>query len=221
MTEENLHLLEELYRQYINPVKPLLAEIEAVYEKFPLPLYNEIRAMNDHVARAFTAEDDKEGNKKKTKEQKETEQIEKAGGHIDRITRDCYKFLNLYYKREAEKFDRSICSIEPRTTNDYERMAEYGRLSDNATNLVEFAKQNEHLVTNEKTYRNFQDAYNAYKDLHKFIVNNRRDVLSMKRKRSFRIVGSITFSIFTFILGCIITNNNQAIVDVFLNLFAG
>lgn len=34
MTEENLHLLEKLYQQYNNPVKPLLAEIEAVYEKF-------------------------------------------------------------------------------------------------------------------------------------------------------------------------------------------
>jgi hypothetical protein len=96
-----------------------------------MALYNEIRAMNDHVARAFTATDDA----------KATIQIEKAANHINRITRDCYKFLNLYYKREAEKFDRSICSIEPRTTEDYKRMVEYGSLSDKATNLVEYAKQ--------------------------------------------------------------------------------
>ena len=35
MTEENLRLLKKLYQQYNNPIKPLLAEIEAVYEKFP------------------------------------------------------------------------------------------------------------------------------------------------------------------------------------------
>ena len=208
MTEENLRLLEKLYQQYSDPVKPLLAEIEAVYEKFPLALYNEIRAMNDHVARAFMAIDD----------EKATKQIEKATSHINRITRDCYKYLDLYYKREAEKFDRSICSIEPRTTEDYERMVEYGRLSDNATNLVEIAKQNEHLVSDGETYQNFQSAYNAYKELHEFIVNNRRDVLSMNRKKKYRVVASAIFSIVTFILGCIITNNNQKIVDTFMNM---
>ncbi len=209
MTEENLRLLKKLYQQYNDPVKPLLAEIEAIYEKFPLALYNEIRAMNDHVARAVTATDDN----------KATEQIQKASNHINRITRDCYKFLDLYYKREAEKFDRSICSIEPRTTKDCERMVEYGRLSDVATNLVEIAKKNEHLVTDEKTYQNFQNAYNAYRELHKFIVKNRRDVLSMKRKKRLKLVGSLALSIFTFILGCILTNNNQVIMDVFKNLF--
>lgn len=210
MTEENLGLLEKLYQQYNIPVKPLLAEIEAVYEKFPLALYNEIRAMNDHVARAFTATDDA----------KATKQIEKATSHINRITRDCYKFLDLYYKREAERFDRSICSIKPRTTDDYKRMAEYGSLSDKATNLVEIAKQKEHLVSDEETYQNFENAYNAYRELHEFIVNNRRDVFSMKRKNRYRVVGSVLFSIFTFILGCILTNNNQEIVDVFMNMFA-
>lgn len=210
MTEENLHLLEKLYQQYNNPVKPLLAEIEAVYEKFPLALYNEIRAMNDHVARAFTAVDDA----------KAKEQIEKAANHINRITRDCYKFLNLYYKREAEKFDRNICSIEPRTTDDYKRMAEYGSLSDKATNLVEVAKHNEHLVSDEETYQNFQNAYKAYRELHDFIVDNRRDVLSMNRKKRYRVVASVLFSIFTFILGCILTNNNREIVDAFMNMFA-
>lgn len=209
MTEENLRLLEKLYQQYNNPIKPLLAEIEAVYEKFPLALYNEIRAMNDHVARAVTATDN----------EKATEQIQKASNHVNRITRDCYKFLNLHYKIEAEKFDRSICSVEPRETKDYERMAEYGRLSDAATDLVEEAKKNEHLATDEETYQNFQNAYNAYKDLHKFIVKNRREVLSMNRKRRLKLIGSIIFSIFTFVLGCIVTNNNQEIVDVFMNLF--
>lgn len=43
MTDENQHLLEKLYQQYNDPIKPLLAEIEAVYEKIPLALYNEIR----------------------------------------------------------------------------------------------------------------------------------------------------------------------------------
>lgn len=206
MTEENLRLLEKLYQQYNDPVKPLLAEIEAVYEKFPLPLYNEIRAMNDHVARAVTAEDDK----------KAVIQLEKAASHINRITRDCYKFLDVYYKREAERFDKLICTIEPSTTEDFQRMADYGKLSDEATNLVEYAKKNEHLVSDEETYVNFEKAYNAYKELHSFIAKNRRVVFSIRRKKRIKMVGSVIFSIFTFLLGCIITNNNQKIVEVFM-----
>ncbi|MBD5408500.1 MAG: hypothetical protein HDR54_03780 [Treponema sp.] len=209
MTKENLRLLENLYQQYKNPVKPLLAEIEAVYEKFPLALYNEIRAMNDHVARAFTADNDT----------KATEQIGKAVSHINRIIRDCYKFLNIYYKRESETFDRHICSVEPRTTKDCEMMTEYGKLSDEATSLVEHAKQNEHLVTDEETYRNFENAYNAYKELHKFILANRRDVFAINRKRKFKAFSSILISIFTFILGCIVTNNNQPIVNALKSWF--
>ena len=58
MTNENQELLKNLYNQYMDPVKPLLAEIEAIYEKFPIALFNEIRALNDHVARAYTAAND-------------------------------------------------------------------------------------------------------------------------------------------------------------------
>lgn len=209
MTDENQLLLEKLYQQYNDPIKPLLAEIEAVYEKFPLALYNEIRAMNDHVARAFTTKDD---NKAK-------QQIEKAFNHVNRITRDCYKFLDLYYKQEAEKFDKSICSVEPRTTQEYKQMAEYGSLSDKATQLVEYAKQQEHLTTDEETYKNFENAYLAYRDLHKFIVDNRREVMLIKRKKSFKGFLSAIFSIVTFILGCILTNNNHEIVSAFMQIF--
>ncbi len=209
MTEENLRLLEKIYQQYKDPVKPLLAEIEAVYEKFPLPIYNEIRALNDHVARAFFVDTD----------EKSYEQIMKAKSHMSRIARDCYKFLNMYYRIESEKFDKMICSVEPRSQEDFRRMAEYGELSDKATELVEHAKDNEHLVSDEETYSNFQKAYNAYQELHKFIKKNRRDIFAMRRKKKVKVAGSVIFSLFTFVLGCILTNNNVAIIDAILKLF--
>ena len=70
-------------------------------------------------------------------------------------------------------------------------MADYGELSDRATNLVEHAKQQEHLVTDEETYKNFENAYLAYKDLHRFIVNNRREVLMMNRKKKHKRIPRI------------------------------
>lgn len=209
MTNENQELLKNLYNQYMDPVKPLLAEIEAIYEKFPIALFNEIRALNDHVARAYTAANDEYA----------TEQIKKASNHINRITRDCYKFLNLYYKQEAERFDKSMRSIDPKTRNEYKRMLDYEELSDKAIELVEYAKQNEHSVTDFETYRNFENSYLAYKDLHKFITKNRREVMSMQRKKFFGAIGSIALSIFTFILGCLLTNNNLIIIEAFHHIF--
>ena len=185
------------------PVKPLMAEIEARYEKFPLPIYNEIRAMNDHVARAFTATD----------EAKAKEQIEKAFNHIRRITRDCYKALNLYYKREAEEFDDILYSITPTSKKDFERLEIYGELSDRASELVEYAKLNETLVSDEEVYQNYQESYHAYKKLHKFIGINRGEILSIKKKKGKEKIMSIVFSAISFIFGCVLTNNNQAIWD--------
>ena len=36
-----------LYKDYNSVIKPLIAEVEARTEQFPLPLFNEIRALHD------------------------------------------------------------------------------------------------------------------------------------------------------------------------------
>lgn len=211
MTEENQNLLKKIYECYANQAKPLLADIEALYERFPLPLYNEIRSLNDHVARAYIQEDnDKVG-----------EQIEKAQRHMNRIVRDCYKFLNLYYKREAEEFDKKIIYIQPREQTEYELMAEYGRLSDVAIQSVEYAKKNESTASDEATYANYEKSYNAYTALHDFIVLNRHNVFMMAHRERRGKINSVILSIITFIIGCIVTNNNQAIIEAFKAFIPG
>lgn len=208
MTEKNQALLEKLYQQYINPVKPLIAEIESLYEAFPLPIHNEIRALNDHVARAYCATTDEEAEK----------QIGKAGNHLDRIIRDCYKFLNVYFREEAEKFNAQLINIEPRSQKEYALFADYGELSDAASKMVQYAKDNEHMALKDETYENFQKAYHAYEALHEFIVKNRRDVFSMSIREKKRSLKTAVISVATFIIGCVITNNNAVIIKFFQHL---
>lgn len=50
-TEDELYLL---YEQYTDSLKPLLAFVETKVVKFPGPILNELRAVNDHVSRCFT-----------------------------------------------------------------------------------------------------------------------------------------------------------------------
>lgn len=53
MTEEASRLIVDCYVHYCEVIKPLIARIEALSEKIPLPLFNEIRAFNDHIARCY------------------------------------------------------------------------------------------------------------------------------------------------------------------------
>ena len=48
---ENNVRITALYQDYNTVIKPLIAEVEARTEQFPLPLFNEIRALHDHIAR--------------------------------------------------------------------------------------------------------------------------------------------------------------------------
>ena len=81
MNEEKIRVL---YSDYNTVIKPLIAEIEARIEQFPLPLFNEIRALHDHIARCYLDE---------IKEEQITQEIIKAERHIVRIILDCYKYF--------------------------------------------------------------------------------------------------------------------------------
>lgn len=53
ITTSDKNKISELYEIYLGLIKPLLSEIEANYEQFPEPLFNEIRAFNDHISRCY------------------------------------------------------------------------------------------------------------------------------------------------------------------------
>ncbi|MDR0872930.1 MAG: hypothetical protein LBN27_05600 [Prevotellaceae bacterium] len=106
---DNIHTylhsqLSPLYKTYNEVIKPLVADIESRYEKFPRPIFNEIRAFNDHVARCYTEPLDK---------RIISEQIPKATGHIERILLDCYKFLNVkLHENIVGNFERKTKYID-------------------------------------------------------------------------------------------------------------
>ena len=45
--------LKDLYDNYSKNIKPLIAVIESNTQKLPIAIFNEIRAVNDHVARCI------------------------------------------------------------------------------------------------------------------------------------------------------------------------
>lgn len=72
---------------YSDTVKPLLAEIRVRRGDVPNNFLNEIRALNDHIARCY-----REGIEPTVVE----EELTKAEGHLRRLIYDCFKQLNVY-----------------------------------------------------------------------------------------------------------------------------
>ena len=95
MTDKENAKLEELYGIYNETIKLLIAEIEALTQKFPIEVFNEIRAFTDHIARCYLPVS--MGIDKGT-------ELRKAESHIIRITFDCYKHLNVAYFEKLRLF---------------------------------------------------------------------------------------------------------------------
>lgn len=91
--------LLDLLAQYRDVVKPLMADIEVRSKdgKIPTNCLNEVRAMNDHIARCYQ--------NGKTDRDNEVELI-KAEGHLKRLIFDCFKQLNIFLYDKIEATER-------------------------------------------------------------------------------------------------------------------
>lgn len=88
----------KIIEAYQDVVKPLLADLEvrSKNNRIPINCLNEIRALNDHIARCY-----RDGVNEKTI----SIELGKAEGHLKRLIFDCFKQLNvfLYDKIEAKE----------------------------------------------------------------------------------------------------------------------
>ncbi len=103
MTDFASKRIAEAYIQYCDVIKPLIARIEAQSEKIPLPLFNEIRAFNDHIARCYY---------QNPSDHYIEEQIDKAHRHIVRMTLDCFKCLIVIMFQQIEQFEKRTKNID-------------------------------------------------------------------------------------------------------------
>lgn len=158
--------IKNLYKTYNTVIKPLIAEIEARTEQFPLPLFNEIRALHDHISRCYS-----DG---VTAEQIENE-IEKGKRHVVRIILDCYKYLNLTLHDSLMLFERQTINIDLTVLKNGTFYPEYKSLRTKAVQTVRKAKSLESLDT-QVALDTFQKAYNVYTQLENLIDEITPDV---------------------------------------------
>ena len=155
-----------LYTDYNNVIKPLIAEVEARTEQFPLPLFNEIRALHDHISRCYS-----EGATNDSIE----EDVVKAQRHSLRIMLDCYKYLNLTLHDEVTLFERETKHIDLTVLQNGTFYPKYKEMRSNAIKLVRKAKTEEPLDS-VKALDTYQLSYNAYTEIETLIDSVYTDV---------------------------------------------
>ena len=128
---DNSKQIIALYDDYNTIIKPLIAEVEARTEQFPLPLFNEIRALHDHIARCYF--------KDITSEQRNAE-IHKAERHVLRIILDCYKCLNLSIHDSVLLFEKQTRHVDLTVLQNGTFYPKYKSLRSDAVRAVRKAK---------------------------------------------------------------------------------
>lgn len=205
--------IESLYRQYNGVIKPLIADIEARYENFPPELFNEIRALHDHISRCYMPSI--------TDDQIESE-INKANGHILRIVLDCYKFLNVFISDDLKKFEKKTQNVDLSAIRDGEFFPQYKKLLAVAVKTVREAKKAEGLNKDEALTK-FQDAYNTYSDLELLINDNYAYICRAKCrysvKRIAKIIGWLIAAILSGMISLLISCNQLMafVSSIFVN----
>lgn len=155
-----------LYNSYNTIIKPLIAEVEARTEQFPLPLFNEIRALHDHIARCYS-----DGF---SAEQVDTE-IHKAERHVVRIMLDCYKCLNLSLHDAVLLFEKQTKHVDLTVLQDGTFYPKYKSLRAQAIQTVRKAKSLESMDT-DVALDMYQNAYNVYSDLELMLDSVATDI---------------------------------------------
>ena len=148
-----------LYKEYNMVIKPLIAELEARTEQFPLPLFNEIRALHDHIARCYS---------ERISSNQVDSEIHKAERHVTRIMLDCYKCLNLSLHDEVLLFERQTKNVDLTVLQNGTFYPKYKTLRTKATKMVRRAKSLESLDT-QSALDTYQNSYNLYCDLENVI----------------------------------------------------
>ncbi|MFA6807078.1 MAG: hypothetical protein WCR29_06625 [Bacteroidales bacterium] len=203
--------LSELYNTYNEVIKPLIALYEAREEVFPIPLFNEIRAFNDHVARCYIIS---------FSDDQINDELGRAERHINRIILDCYKYLNVSFHNEIMSFEKRTKHVDLTVLDNGLFYPKFLELRKNAVNLIRKAKRNESIKLND-SFSDYQDAYNTYSELSDLINSRRIEVNWARVKFSgiklLKIIAWILSALISGLVSLFLTCDN--VKDIILKIF--
>lgn len=169
MNQEHLRKIDKLLLDYGKSAKPMISEISKRHKngKVPDNLLNEIRALNDHIARCY-----REG----VDDSYIDRELLKAEGHLRRLLYDCFKQLNIYISDNIKRKERWTYSNRWLYHDEGIFWSHYTEWRKNAQKDVIEAKKQESIDSDaalklfESGYRNYRNIEELFKDNRKFLI---------------------------------------------------
>lgn len=157
--------IEAIFLTYCNTVKPLLAEIQYRKggNKLPVNFLNEIRALNDHIARCY---------REKISAREISEELTKAEGHLRRLIYDCFKQLNIYIYDSLYRMEQKYYSDLWLTHDNGVFWKEYSVIRKFAQTNVINAKKNESAEP-EEAMRFYEKAFQGYRKAEELLLSTK------------------------------------------------
>ena len=163
--------IEGLLYEYLENIKPLLTEIRSRVKEQDsklLGLNNEIRALNDHIARCY-----REG----ATDENRHDEIKHAREHYQRLFYDCFKLLNVnIYQIIEKKTNQSFSPYWLKFNNGqfWEKYDETLYLARSEEKQAKIAES----IDSYKACEHYNKAYLAYRQIEELLKDNE----SMLRK---------------------------------------
>ena len=156
---------KNIYAQYQNIIAPFIAELEVRDNEYPIEIFNEIRSMFTHLSRYRIQESEKD--------------IPAAESHTKRAILDCYKYLCISIEEKISKFRNEYKDINLGLADNGKFLPELNRLHLEAKRVFTEAKEAEikDVVSEEEKYNLFENAYNEYSKLDKFLDDSQEAIL--------------------------------------------
>lgn len=143
---------DRIFSDYRKVVAPMIMKYEALANKFPIGILNEIRAIFAHLAKFNEAV-----HEKKIKE------LSKAEGHLTRLKRDCYKYVCVALEEKFKYFQSHLG--EKLIEEGFDKIKEAYKNHEKAIDSLLIARQLELSVDSEDRYEESYEYYErAYND---------------------------------------------------------
>lgn len=176
--------IEQIYSTYRDSVKPLLVDIQLRSSDKGLPdnFLNEIRALNDHIARCY---------RENVSDDVIAAELTKAEGHLRRLIYDCFKQLNIYISDTLERKEKFFYSDLWLTHQggsfwmDYSKNRKYAQL-----NVIE-AKKNE-SIDSDKAMSLYEKAFLNYRQAEELLLENKGMLWSSIANKYWQKAGHFT-----------------------------
>lgn len=168
MRQDHLQRIDKLFWDYGKSAKPLISAISKRHKdgKVPDNLLNEIRALNDHIARCYRDGVD---------DNYIDDELKKAEGHLRRLLYDCFKQLNIYISDNIKRRERWSYSNRWLYRDGGNFWRQYIEWKQKAQDDVIEAKKKESIDSDaalklfESGYRNYRNIEELFKDNRKFL----------------------------------------------------